>query len=131
MKLSGIVDNWPKTIAIVLLTVFLFWGYGCPSRVPSLMYPAKQITRPELQIELDSIIATAEYRLAALDSQDRFKDIIFKNAMLMVETGTMNPAGIITLLLSLYGVTRGVKDVKDKIVKKKNNNKVKPDVSSE
>lgn len=129
MKLSEIVDNWPKAIAIVLLTCFLFWGYGCPSRVPSLVDPTRQITRPELQVELDTIIATAEFRLADLDKQDQFRDVIFKNAMLMVEGGTLNPIGIMTMLAGLYGVTRGVKDVKDKIVRKKNNSAKKPDSS--
>lgn len=121
MKLSDLSINWPKTIALITLTVLLFWGYGCPSRVPSLITNGKNITRPELQIELDTIIATAEFRLAELDRQDQFRDIIFKNAMLMVEGGTMNPIGIITLLAGLYGVSRGAKDLKDRVKKKPNN----------
>lgn len=120
MKLADLIDNWPKTIALILLTTFLFWGYGCPSRVPSLLNPAKKITRPELQVELDTIIATAEFRMADLDHQDQFRDIVFKNALLMVEGGTLNPIGILTMLAGLYGISRGVKDVKDKIKKKTN-----------
>ncbi|MCK5616727.1 hypothetical protein KAR91_83470 [Candidatus Pacearchaeota archaeon] len=120
MKLSDLSVNWPKTIALITLTFLLFWGYGCPSRVPSLVTDGKNITRPELQIELDTIIATAEFRLAELDRQDQFRDIIFKNAMLMVEGGTMNPIGIITLLAGLYGISRGAKDLKDKVKKKTN-----------
>lgn len=117
MKPPKIIDNWPKALALFFLTSLLFWGYGCPSRVPSLLDSTKKLTRPELQIELDTIIATAEYRLASLDSQDQFRDIIFKNAMLMVEGGALNPIGIMTLLAGLYGITRGVKDVKDRIKK--------------
>lgn len=119
MKLSTITDNWPKTIALILLTGFLFWGWSCPARVPSLVHPNQKITRPELQIELDTIIATAEFRLADLDKQEAFRDIIFKNALLMVEGGTLNPIGILTGLAALYGLTSAGKQVKDKIVKKK------------
>jgi len=118
MKLSDLSENWPKTIAIIALAAILFWGYGCPSRVESLFDPNKKIVRAELQVELDTVIATAEFRMADLDRQDQFRDIIFKNAMLMVETGTINPAGIIVLLTSLYGVTRGAKDIKERIQKK-------------
>lgn len=121
MKFPPAIENWPKAIALLLVTVILFWGYGCPSRVPSLLDPDKKLTRPELQIELDSIIATAEYRLASLDRQDQFRDIIFKNATLMVQGGAINPLGIMTMLAGLYGITRGVKDIKDRVKKKTDN----------
>lgn len=117
MVISDIVKNWPKTVALLVLTALLFWGYGCPPKTRSLTKPGTRITRPELQVELDQIIATARIRMADLEKQEAFRDIIFKNAMLIVETGTLNPAGILTLLAGLYGITRGVKDVKDKIKK--------------
>lgn len=121
MKLNDFVTNWPKTIALFVLTAILFWGYGCPPRVQSLTTPKKMITRPELQIELDTIIATAEFRIADLDKQEQFRDLIFKNALLMIEGGSLNPIGIMTMLAGLYGITRGVKDVKDKVKKKREN----------
>lgn len=119
MKILDLVQNWPKTIALIVLTALLFWGYGCPPRVKSLLQPGQMVTRPELQVELHAITETAEFRFADLDQQDAFRDIIFKNVLLSVETGTLNPVGIITLLTSLYGIGRGAKDVKDRI--KKNN----------
>lgn len=121
MNWKDFIQNWPKTIALIVLTALLFWGFGCPPRVKSLLHSGQMVTRPELQIELDTIITTAEYRLADLERQDQFRDIIFKNALLMVEGGTLNPIGIATMLAGLYGITRGVKDVKDRI--KKNNKK--------
>lgn len=117
MKISDLIQNWPKTIALIVLTALLFWGFGCPPQVRSLISPDQKVTRPQLQVELDSIIATAEFRMADLDRQEQFRDIIFKNALLMVETGTINPLGIITLLTGLYGVTRGAKDIKDRLKK--------------
>lgn len=118
MKLSDLSDNWPKTIALISLTLLLFWGYGCPSKVPSLLTIGEKVTRPELQIELDSIIATAEFRLAELDKQDHIRDIIFKNALLMVEGGSLNPVGVITMLAGIYGVTRATADTVKKVKKK-------------
>lgn len=118
MNWKDLIQNWPKTIALVFLTLILFWGYGCPPKVKSLIQPGVKITRPELQVELDSIITTAEYRMADLDRQEAFRDVIFKNAVLMIETGTINPLGIITLLIGLYGIARGAKDIKDRVKKK-------------
>lgn len=121
MKITDLSQNWSNTIAIIVLTAILFWGFGCPPQVPSLITEGKKVTRPELQIELDTIIATAEFRLADLDQQDAVRDIIFKNALLMVETGTLNPAGIITLLAGIYGAVHGVKHLKDRIEKNNKN----------
>lgn len=121
MKLKDLSDNWPKLIAILALTAFLFWGWGCPARTPSLFVDGQQVTRAELQIELDSIIATAKYRMADLDKQDQIRDIIFQNALLMVDGGTLNPVGILTGLAALYGLTRGGSDIVKKVKKKSEN----------
>lgn len=120
MKLLDLSENWPRTVALIVLTALLFWGFGCPPRTSSLITEGKKVTRPELQIELDSIIATAEFRLADLDRQEAIRDYVFKNALVMVETGTINPVGIITLLAGLYGVAQGAKKFKDRIEKKSN-----------
>lgn len=114
------IINWPKTIALIILTALLFWGYGCPSKTTSLITPGKKITRPELQIEFNTIIATGKMRLADLDQKDQFRDIIFENAVLMVKEGGVNPTGIITLLLGLYGAARGAKDIKDRVIATRN-----------
>lgn len=121
MKISDLSDNWPKAISIIALTAILFWGYGCPAQVDSLTTAGKKVTRPELQVELDTIIATAEFRLASLNKQDQFRDIIFKNAMIMVEGGALNPVGIITMLAGIYGITRGGSDLVKKVKKKTEN----------
>ncbi|MBA7714915.1 hypothetical protein ES703_123947 [subsurface metagenome] len=121
MKLADLVESWPKTFAIIALTVLLFWGYSCQPKVASLITEGKQVGRAELQIELDTIVATAEFRLADLDRQEAFQDLIFKNALVMVETGTLNPVGIITMLAGLYGISRGAKDLKDRVEKKSEN----------
>jgi hypothetical protein len=115
MILKNISANWPKTFSLLVLTALLFWGYGCPAKTVSLLDPQQRVTRPELQIELDTLIASAEYRMAELEKQDRFRDLIFDNALVMVESGSLNPAGILTLLAGLYGVAHGVKDIKNRL----------------
>lgn len=119
MKFSDLCDNWPKLIALVLLTAALFWGFSCPAQVESLRTPGKKIGRAELQLELDQINNTVVVRMADLEKQEQFRDLIFKNALIMVEAGTLNPAGIIVLLTSLYGVTRATSDTVKKVKNRK------------
>lgn len=121
MLLKDLSENWPKAVAILLLTAILFWGYGCPPRTESIIVEGKKVTMAELQIELDSIIATTEYRVADLKKQQEFRDLIFNNALLIFETGSLNPVGIVTMLAGLYGLTRGAKDIKDRVEKKTKN----------
>lgn len=122
MKIADLKINWPKTTALITLTLLLFWGYACKPEVKSLVNPGEKVTRPELQIELNAIIATAEYRFAELAKQEQFQDLIFKNALQVAQNGQMNPLGIITLLAGLYGIARGAQDVKEKV--KKTNGKI-------
>ena len=68
-------------IAFILTPATVVWISGCPSQTSSLINPTQKVTRPELQIELDTILATAEVRFADLQQQDRFKQILFENAI--------------------------------------------------
>jgi len=119
MKISELSDNWPKVFALTVLTALLFWGYGCPPKAQSILHPGKKLTRPELQIELDTIIATIEFRMSDLEEQERIRNLVFKNALVMVDGGTLNPVGVITGLAALYGAMSAGKQVKDRIKKKK------------
>jgi hypothetical protein len=120
-KIADLEINWPKSIALIVLTALLFLGHSCQPETKSLIHPGERITRPELQIELDTIIATAQARMADLDKQEAFRDLIFKNVLIIGQTGTLNPVGILTLLTGLYGITRGAQDVKNRVKKKQNN----------
>lgn len=118
MKLKDLSDNWPKAFALTVLTALLFWGYGCPPKAQSILTPGKKLTRPELQIELDTIVATIEFRMSDLEDQERIRDLVFKNALVMVDGGSLNPVGIMTMLAGLYGAAVAGKQVKDRIKKK-------------
>ncbi len=104
MTINDLKQKWPMYLIMILANIFLIGLASCPPTTPSLFEDGKKITRPELQLELDTIIAKAELRLADLDKQQRFRDIILKNALVMVETGTFNPLGLATALFAFYGI---------------------------
>lgn len=132
MTWQKLKDNLPLVIAMILCIGLLFWTVACPPRTQSIVSPETKVTAAELQLELDTIISTARLRMADLEKQQEFRDIILQNALLVIQTGTFNPLGIVTSLLTFYGVgsiansTRKVvkKKVEErKLVKKLNNNR--------
>lgn len=86
----------------------VFWIYGCQSETKSLVNSDRQVTREELQLELNNYIALAKIRFAELDRQDELKAVLLDNASLFAQTGTMNPYGLLTTLLSVAGISFGL-----------------------
>lgn len=118
MTIQKLKDKWPLYAVMIGANALMLFCTACPSKTTSLITPGKKVTRPELQIELDSIIATAEFRVTDLDKQDAFRNIIMKNALIMVETGTFNPIGIATGLFAAYGIGNAASKVKKSVKKK-------------
>jgi hypothetical protein len=104
--------------AFVFLAVgiaILFFNLSCESTVPSILTPSptdnsslihtgKQVTREELAAELSYITSIAEKRFADLDRQDALRKMIGEQAVIIAAGGALNPAGIISLLMGIFGV---------------------------
>jgi len=113
-------QNWPKYSALLVITLLSLWAWGCPPQVASLVTEAKKVTRPELQIELDAIIATAEARMADLEKQEQLRQLIFQNALLLAQGSTLNPVGLLTAAFGIYGAGTAVKSTAKVIRDQKN-----------
>ncbi len=116
-----------NSIMIVLVTVgFLFYAYGCESKVESLNHDKKLVTRSELQLELEQLIGMAEIKFVDLDRQDALRTLILQNAIVLVQGQPFNPLGILTGIAALYGAGQMsnsvVKTVKNTVKKKRVNN---------
>lgn len=118
MTIQKLKDNWPTYAVMLAANVLLLLCVSCPPTTKSLFNNSKKITRPELQLELDTIIATAQLRLADLDKQQQLRDVILKNALIMVETGTFSPFGMATALFGFYGIATAATKAKNAIKKK-------------
>lgn len=115
------------SILIVLVTIgFLFYAYGCESRVKSLNHGNKLVTRSELQLELEQLMGLAEIKVADLDRQDALRTLILQNAIILVQGQPLNPVGLLTGIAALYGAGQMsnsvVKTVKNTVKKKRTNN---------
>lgn len=101
-----------QSIAIVLITALLIWTYGCPSKVDSLRSPGNRLTRTEFEIEVTSLLATAEVRLLDLDRQDNIKRLIFDNLLLTAQSGQFNPVGLGMGIATILGIGATVDNVR-------------------
>ena len=104
MKIQDLKEKWPLYLSMIIVNALILFAIGCPAKTKSLTTPGKKVTRPELQLEFDTFIMTADIRMADLDQQDKIRNIVLKNALIMIETGTFNPLGIATALFAFYGI---------------------------
>ena len=126
--LKWIRHNQGTFVGLILTTALMVWTYGCESKVTSLTSDS-QITRSELQFELDTEVRrleteletlqkTAELRFEQLDRQDAIKIKLFDTLAVATQAGSFNTVGLITLAGSLMSIGMGVDNrIKDKVIK--------------
>lgn len=110
------VYNWLKKNRTVIITILVsialcLWMYACESQVESLNGGGVMITRGQLQLELETLIARAELKVLDLNRQDAFRDLIIQNGLLIVSGQPFNPLGIITAFAGIYGTAHAASKV--------------------
>lgn len=93
-----------QIIGVAIAVTLTIWFFGCESEVSSMLDPSKKVNRAELQAELGLYLATAERKFESLEQQEAIKNWVFDNAILVSETGTVNPQGLINTLFAVLGI---------------------------
>lgn len=121
--------NQGTFVAVAVCCGLVLWLGGCHSQVSSLLGGGDKVTREELHLEfsqesarlegeLRALLQRAEVKQADLDRQDAVKQRVMDFALLAAETGTLNPSGIIGLLVGVLGIGAVVDNrIKDKVIK--------------
>ena len=112
-------------ITFLVTAGILLFIYGCPSKTTSLLHNDRQVTREELQLELETIITTAKFRLADIKRQDEFKSLLIENAMIILDGQPFNPLGLLTGVAAIYGIASGGYQIGGSVKRKVKNGKVK------
>ncbi len=110
----------------LVLVSISFWLQSCEPQVQSLITPKRMVTRAELELELDNLIALAQLRMLNLDKQEQLRSLIINNSLILASGQPFNPIGILTGLAGIYGVahaaTKSTKYVTKTLQKRKVNN---------
>jgi len=107
--------NKSMFISLCLCCLFSLWFFGCESKTQSLLSNQIKVTEAELGIEYDKEMRRLENELATLEAiftareqdlhrQDALKQALFNNAMLIGESGSPNPLGLLSLLGTIFGI---------------------------
>jgi len=108
-------DNHWFLIGAIIVAAAVFWSYGCQSRVASMIEPDKKVTRAELQTEVDYLLSQIKNKFDELERQDQIKLLIFEQASLFAETGTINPMGLLTTAVSVVAIGSALDQRRKKI----------------
>jgi len=105
-------DNPGIFVAMILIGAILFWTFGCEPTTQSLINPQEKINEAQLNSEIENLVRQTEIRFADLERQQELRQLIFNHAIVFAESGSVNPVGVITALMALFGVGATVDDVR-------------------
>ncbi len=101
-------DNHWYLVAGIILCATMFWSYGCESQTTSLIDPAKQVNRGELQVEIEYVAGIAKTRVMDLDKKDEFKMALFDALVLISQGGQINSLGVLNLAATIAAISWGL-----------------------
>jgi len=101
-----------QTISIIVSALLLLFFYGCEPKCKSIYNPAENVTRAELDIEIDMLIGKANAGYASLESQEELRKLLFEQALTAASTGTVNPIALLTSIGAILGVGATVDNVR-------------------
>jgi len=119
--INFISKNQWYIIGLIAAIALVFYAFGCQSTVPSLTTKDKQVTRGELQAELEYLINLAETRVDDLNRKDELKQKLLDAGSLVADGGNINPIGALNFLTSIAAIAFGLdrnKRLKSKTEKK-------------
>lgn len=101
---------WPSLLSCLFGLQLCWFGYGCESKTNSLLHSGAKVNRVGLNFELNTLMQLAQIRKADLDRQDKLRKIILDNAIQLAQGNETNPIGILTGILSIYGISTAGKN---------------------
>lgn len=101
-----------QTISLLLATGLLIWFLGCEPKTQSLIDPTQQVTRAQLDIEIDTIISKSNIAYASLEKQEHLREFLLQQALIGASAGTINPLTLFTSLAAILGVGATVDNVR-------------------
>lgn len=96
-------QNLSEIIAIAPVCLIVLFAYGCEPKARSILHPGRMVTRGELTAEMENYLALTELRFENLDKQEKFRQLLFEQAVLLGTGGQINPIGLLTTLMSIIG----------------------------
>ncbi len=104
--------NLHLILPVLAAGFLLLYAYGCEPRTGSLLTPGEKVNRRQLLTEFQMLEYRLETSIKNLDQQQRIRDLIFQQGLIIAQTSSVNPIGIVTALLSVLGIGAVADDVR-------------------
>ncbi len=111
-KMTKIKLNLHWIISIFICAALLFYALGCEPKTASLVDPEIKVDRLTIGSEIQLLLARSERAYEDLDRQIKIKNLIFQQGLVAVQGGTLNPIGILTTLMAIFGVGAATDDIR-------------------
>lgn len=125
--MTKLKENLPMLSTFMIIIALLLYAYGCQPKTRSLLDPSDKVDRKTLLYEMNSLVNRYETGIKDLDTQDKIRNIIFQQGLVVAQGGALNTPGLIITLLGVFGIGVTVDDVKNRRKLKNAANKVSPD----
>ena len=102
--INYIKANLHFIITAAILLLLLYYIVGCEPTAQSMLDADRQVTGDILMQEFKLIAATYEKRIADIELQQKIRNMLLQESLTLANTGQLNPVGIITSLMSIFGV---------------------------
>jgi len=124
-----ISHNQGTFVSLMICAAVTIYIYGCQSKVTSLISPDRMVTANELRVEfeseaarlelmIDNLTKRAGVKFEDLERQDELKQKLMDAALISTQAGSLNPAGLVGLLIGVLGVGATIDNrIKDKVIK--------------
>ena len=99
-------------LPFIVAALLLVYAYGCEPTTASLLTANEKVSRAQLISEMDMLEYKLERGIADLDQQQRIRDLVFQQGLIIAQSGGVNPVGLITALMSVLGVGAIADDVR-------------------
>ncbi len=107
-----LTDKFTFVIAGVISIVFLFYIFSCEPTTRSMLDPTRKVTRLELTSEAELLMAKFQVKVNELDRQSDLRNFILQQTLVVAQSGTINPIGIVTGLLAIMGIGATADDIR-------------------
>lgn len=99
-------------LPFIVAALLLVYAYGCEPTTSSLLTTGEKVNRKQLLTEFEMLEYKLERSIENLDQQQRIRDIVFQQGLIIAQSGGVNPVGLITALMSVLGVGAVADDIR-------------------
>ncbi|MCK5603358.1 hypothetical protein KAR91_15850 [Candidatus Pacearchaeota archaeon] len=102
--------HWLISVNVAIFVIM--YAYGCEAKTTSMIYPERKVTRSELTTELELLESKSNIAYNDLERQERIRDIVLNQSLIVAQGGTVNPVGVIMSIMSVLGIGVAADDVR-------------------